>query len=276
MLHEIVNLKEKFPALKNDVNLFTYAQDNSPEISPNRTRPAIIICPGGGYAFTSDREAEPLALSFMARGYQAFVLRYSVAPSMYPTALLEVAAAFAYVRNEADKYHVATDEISVLGFSAGGHLSASFGTLWNDAMLSETLGVSTDMLKPNALILSYPVISSGEFAHVGSFDNLTGEDVALREYLSLEKRVGAHVPPTFLWHTWSDTLVPVENSLLFATALRKNNVPFEMHIFPYGPHGLSLANEQCISPDANCINEHVAVWFDLCDKWLRTMFSIRD
>ncbi len=276
MLHEIINLKDKFPALKNDVNLFSYVQDNSSEISPNRKRPAVIICPGGGYAFTSDREAEPLALAFMARGYQAFVLRYSVAPEKYPTSLLEVAAAFAYVRNESDNYHVVEDAISVLGFSAGGHLAASIGTLWNDKMLSETLGASSDALKPNALILSYPVITSGEFAHVGSFDNLAGDDVSLREYLSLENRVGEHVPPTFLWHTWSDAGVPVENSLLFANALRKSNVPFEMHIFPDGPHGLSLANEQSVSPLANRINEHVAIWFDLCDRWLKTMFSICD
>lgn len=276
MLHEAVNLKEKFPSLKNDVNLFTYVQDNSPEISPNRKRPAVIICPGGGYAFTSDREAEPLALEFMARGYQAFILRYSVAPNMYPTALLEVAAAFAYVRNEAEKYHVLADAVSVIGFSAGGHLTASIGTLWNSPIVSETLGIPAEKVKPDALILSYPVITSSEFAHVGSFDNLAGNDTALREYLSLENRVGDHVPPTFLWHTVTDTTVPVENSLLFASALRKANVPFEMHIFPDGPHGLSLANEQTISPLANCINEHVSVWFDLCDRWLKTMFSICD
>jgi len=276
MIYKVVNLKEKFPALKNDVSLFTYVQDNSPEIAPNRKRPAVIICPGGGYAFTSDREAEPLALEFMARGYQAFVLRYSVAPAKYPTALLEVAAAFAHVRDGAEKYHVCEDAISVLGFSAGGHLAASIGTLWNNPVVSETLDIPAEKVKPNALILSYPVITSGEFAHVGSFDNLTGDDAELREFLSLENRVGEHTPPSFIWHTFSDTFVPVENSLLFASALRKNNVPFELHIFPDGPHGLSLANKQSISPYANMINDHAAVWIDLCDDWIKTMFSICD
>ena len=148
--------------------------------------------------------------------------------------------------------------------------------MWNDDEISKKLGLTAEDIKPNALILSYPVITSGEFAHVGSFDSLTGEDAKLREYVSLEKRVGKHVPPTFIWHTVTDDVVPVENTLLFANALQANKVSFEMHIFPEGMHGLGLANKEAASPNCDCTNTHVEQWFELCDKWLKTMFSICD
>ena len=279
MRYEKVELKKYFPGLPGDVSLTVYAQDNSPEIAPDRRRPAVVICPGGGYAFRSDREAEPIALALLARGYQAFILNYSVANEgggKYPTQLLEAAAAFAFVRNNAAEYHVREDAVSVLGFSAGGHLSAMISTLWHEQIVSDVLGIPSELARPDAQVLCYPVISNGACAHAGSFNNLAGDDAALREKLSLETAVDANTPPAFIWHTWSDATVPVENSMLFASALRKNNVPFEMHIFPAGPHGLSLANEQTLSPNADRINPHAAVWFDLCDRWLKTMFSIRD
>lgn len=276
MLFKTITLKDFFPKLETSATLTIYARDNSPEIAPNRKRPAVIVCPGGGYAFRSDREAEPVALEFLTRGYQAFILNYSVAPVKYPAALLEAAAAFAYIRSNADALHVNPDAISVCGFSAGGHLTASIGTLWNDPMLSEVLGVPNEQFKPNALVLSYPVISSGEFAHVGSFDNLAGDDAQLRKYLSLEDRVGEHTPPSFIWHTFTDGTVPVENSLMFANAMRKHNIPFELHIFPDGYHGLSLGTDETLSCAADRVNEHISVWMNLCDRWLKTMFSLCD
>ena len=276
MYFENIVLKEKFPDLPGDAILSAYVRDNSAEIAPNRKRPAIVVCPGGAYAFTSDREAEPIALAFLAKGYQVFVLRYTCEPMRYPTQLLQAAAAVAFVRKNAQAFHVNESAISIIGFSAGGHLAGSLGTMWNDAEISKKLGLTAEDIKPNALILSYPVITSGEFAHVGSFDNLTGEDAKLREYMSLENRVGDHVPSTFIWHTVTDDVVPVENTLLFANALQANKVSFEMHIFPEGRHGLGLANEESASPNCDCTNTHVEQWFELCDKWLKTMFSICD
>lgn len=276
MYFENIVLKEKFPDLPGDAILSAYVRDNSAEIAPNRKRPAVVVCPGGAYAFTSDREAEPIALAFLAKGYQVFVLRYTCEPMRYPTQLLQAAAAVAFVRKNAQAFHVNESAISIIGFSAGGHLAGSLGTMWNDAEVSKKLGLTAEDIKPNALILSYPVITSGEFAHVGSFDNLTGEDAKLREYMSLENRVGDHVPPTFIWHTVTDDVVPVENTLLFANALQANKVSFEMHIFPEGRHGLGLANEESASPNCDCTNTHVEQWFELCDKWLKTMFSICD
>lgn len=276
MYFENIVLKEKFPDLPGDAILSAYVRDNSAEIAPNRKRPAVVVCPGGAYAFTSDREAEPIALAFLAKGYQVFVLRYTCESMRYPTQLLQAAAAVAFVRKNAKAFHVNESAISIIGFSAGGHLAGSLGTMWNDAEISKKLGLTAEDIKPNALILSYPVITSGEFAHVGSFDNLTGEDAKLREYMSLENRVGDHVPPTFIWHTVTDDVVPVENTLLFANALQANKVSFEMHIFPEGRHGLGLANEESASPNCDCTNTHVEQWFELCDKWLKTMFSICD
>ena len=255
--------------------LTAYIQENSEEISPNRKRPAVVVCPGGGYAHRSARESEPIALALAARGYQVFILNYSVNVA-YPAQLLEAAAAIALIRERADEFHVLTNAISVMGFSAGGHVAATIGTLWNEPIIRETLCVESADVRPDALLLCYPVITGGEKAHAGSLDIVSGGDATLRNKLSLETKVTVDTPPTFLWHTVTDDTVPVENSLLFADALTRNGVQFEMHLFPSGPHGLSLATQETISPHADRINPHAAQWFDLCDKFLKTMFAICD
>lgn len=277
MIHTTIQLNEIFTGLAADekgATLHTYIVDNSPEIDLNRKRPSIIICPGGGYGFTSDREAEPVALRFMAEGYNAFVLRYSVAPHQYPQQLLEVSAAIAHVRRMADTWHVDTDKIIICGFSAGGHLAGSLGVLWQEPFIRETLQLNEEENKPNAMILSYPVITGGKFAHKGSFDNLLGAsaDEAARDNLSLEQLVSELTPPTFLWHTFDDAAVPVENSLLFANALREKAIPFELHIYAHGPHGLSLCNENTAAPQSkDLVNPHIASWFKLVMEWMNSL-----
>lgn len=275
MRFETFDLQKQFPNLPQAVTCTAYLQDNSEEIAPNRKRPAVVVCPGGGYVFRSDRENEPIALALLARGYQVFVLNYSVNVA-YPTQLLEAAALFAFIRRNADEFHVLPNAVSIMGFSAGGHVSATVGTLWHEAVIGETLGVTAKEARPDALLLCYPVITGGEKAHRGSLDIVSGGDTALVEKLSLETAVTKDTPPTFLWHTMSDDTVPVENSLMFANALTANGVPFEMHVFPNGPHGLSLANEESRSCNSDRINPHAAQWFDLCDKYLKTMFAICD
>ncbi len=240
--------------------LATYIIDNKP------SRGAVLICPGGGYGFTSNREAETFAIRFNAAGYHAFVLYYSVAPNKHPQPLRDVTRSMCIIRDNAEKWGINKDKIAVIGFSAGGHLAGSLGTLWSKDYLLDVPGMEPGKNKPNALILCYPVITSGEFAHRGSFINLLGEDASeeMLESLSLEKQVSCDTPPTFLWHTFSDPGVPVENSLLFANALRKNNIPFEMHIYPFGGHGLSTADrETCEVEDS-----HIAGWVKLCIEWL--------
>lgn len=225
--------------------LDVYCPEVYPEIDPDIQRPAVVICPGGAYRYLSPREAEPVALVFAAMGFNAFVAGYRVAPHCYPRPQQDAAAAVAWVRAHAGETHTHPDKIAIMGFSAGGHCAASLGVWWPRADLWAELGLTPEQVKPNALVLSYPVITGGEKAHRGSFENLTGShdlDVHLR--YSLETQVTAHTPPTFLWHTWTDAAVPVENSLLFALALKRHGVRAEMHLFPFGEHGASLCNPQ--------------------------------
>ena len=229
-----------------DVCLETYILGDVMDGARNRKTPLVLICPGGGYAMTSNREAEPIALQFNSMGYQAAVLRYSCAPAVYPTALCEVAQSVKLIREHAEDWSVDAEKIIVMGFSAGGHLAASYGVFWNESWLTEKMQCDKQLLKPNGLVLCYPVISSKEeIAHQDSIKNLLGESYPeMKEQVSLEDKVGKHTPKTFLWHTFTDPVVPFWNSFRFAEALGKAGVPMEYHLYPQGGHGLSLANEQ--------------------------------
>lgn len=281
MKYEKFNLKKTFSTLKYDVEVTAYIVDNSKEISEHRKHPTIVICPGGGYKFTSDREAEPIALKFISHGYNAVVLRYSVAPVMYPNQLLEISAAVAFVRIKADEWNTDPNKIVVLGASSGGNLACSLGVMWHEEFIKDTLKIRYGENKPNAMILLYPVITSGKgkYAHKGSFDVLLGENASQSELdnLSLEKRVTKNTPQAFLWHTYDDETVPCENSLLFASALKEHDIPFELHIYRSGKHGLSLCTKET-SPDVKVgqpnplINPHVGTWFNLCLQWLDEIF----
>ena len=177
----------------------------------------------------------------------------------------------AHLREYADEYHIDTEKIVVQGCSAGGHLACSLGVFWKKPFLSETLGVSAEQIRPNGMILCYPVITSGEYAHRGSFEALLGEDAydpEKRKEQSLELQVTKDTPPTFLWHTEPDDCVPVENSLFFFEALHKNKIPVEMHIYPAGGHGLSLANEETKRQDGSGIQPECQSWMELACGWM--------
>lgn len=254
--------------------LQTYVRENSPEIDPHKKRPAVIICPGGGYEFLSDREAEPVALELVGRGYQAFVLTYSVAPAVFPTAVVQLAAAVAHVRSNCEKYATDPDKIVVAGFSAGGHLAASLGVFWQQELFSAYLPGANEQWQPNALLLSYPVISSQAYGHQDSFKNLLGDQYAAQKAeLSLEDQVTAAVPPTFIWHTMADDLVTVENSLSFVKALLEKEVPTEFHAFMRGGHGLSLGTAETQIGDGYGIEKNIQLWPQLFDNWLSCLFE---
>ncbi len=247
--------------------------------TPCAARPTVVICPGGGYAFTSEREAEPIALAFLNEGFNCFVVWYSVAEpdgvnvARFPAALLEVATAVATVRANADEWMVDVDKVFVCGFSAGGHLTASIGTLWNRDFVKDALGFKNNEHRPNGVILSYPVISSGDSAHRGSIQNLLGEkadDPEMLELVSLERQVTPDSVPAFIWHTYTDQAVPVRNSLDFASALLSNGVPFEMHIFPKGVHGLARADDST-SSNGGMIVPECAEWTALAARWMREL-----
>ena len=235
----------------------------------HRRHPAVLILPGGGYAFVSDREAEPVALRYMAKGFCAFILDYSVAPVRYPAQLIEAAMAMAYIRSEADKYYVSPDQVAALGFSAGGHLCGCLATIFNDAPMRAALGEHAAFVRPDAAVLAYPVITSGEKAHADSFINLCGEDEALKARMSLETRVTKDSVPAFLWHTFDDASVPVKNSLLLAMAYEEHGVAFTLHVFQTGRHGLSTADSAVYALDElPQVSAGVPDWINMSITWL--------
>ena len=210
-------------------------------VGARREGPAVLVLPGGGYQYTSGREAEPVAMRFAAKGYQTFILRYSCDPSRFPTALREAAMAMCYIRQNREQYAVAANMVAAVGFSAGGHLCGTLGCLYDCPEVTDI--APPEVLRPDALGLCYPVAVSWGATNEGSFRMLCGEDLQLRRRLSLEKLVRPDMPPVYLWHTADDGAVPVRNSLLLAQALDEAGVNFAMRIYPHGPHGVSLANE---------------------------------
>lgn len=268
MIYKEISIQKK--GSLNDTKLTTYFLDKSEEYEIGKKRPCILICPGGAYRFTSDREAELVALNLNCRGWHAAVLRYSCAPARFPTALTEVAESVKLLKEHAEEWAIDPEKILVMGFSAGGHLAASYGVFWNQDFVAEEAGCSSEMLKPFGLILCYPVITSDRtYTHEESIQNLigdAGED--LREKMSLEKQVGKQVPQTFLWHTFEDDAVPFQNSLAFTAALGKAGVPVEYHLFTPGEHGLSLASRTTRRADGSGEVKECQAWIELLWAWL--------
>ncbi len=260
-----------------------YLQDSYPGTMLIEKRPMVLVCPGGGYGHVSPREADPVALEFLAAGCQAAVLWYDIAEhgAEFPQHLMEVAASVAYLREHADEFNIIADQIIVAGFSAGGHLVASLGCFWHEDWLEKKMNMPKESYQPNGLILAYPVITAGEFAHRGSFENVMGSKAQkgddatglsgaeLEAKLSLENQVTDKVPPVFMWHTFEDGAVPLENSLLFAMALRKAGVSLEYHVFPRGGHGYGLANKLTVMPSLKEIDPQCEQWMSLCKNWIK-------
>lgn len=261
--------------LTGEASLTVYRIDTNKN-APDRKRPMVIVCGGGGYEYVSDREQEPIVLQLLSMGYHACLLNYSVAPNVFPTALLELASAVAMIRENAEEWMVKSDSIVTCGFSAGGHLAASLGTFWNREFVYGALNKKPEDVMPDGQILCYPVITSGEKAHRGSFEKLLGNECGNSEKLelvSLEKQVSADVPKTFLWHTLTDGAVPVENSLYMAEAMHNSGVNFEMHIYPVGGHGLSLATEETACCDEHMMLPYCQSWVNQVKAWMKLHFA---
>lgn len=272
MIYETVPLS----AAPGAAELACYAPGNSPELGMDRLRPALIICPGGGYHTRSDREGEPVALRFAGLGCAAFVLRYHVAPrGRWPIPQRQLLAAIGHVRANCRRYGVDPAAVVVMGFSAGGHLAGCGGLLWNRQELYRPLRKRPAFFRPDGVVLCYPVVTSGPAAHQGSMDNLLGERrEELGRLVSLERQATRKAPPFFIWHTADDTCVPVENSLLLGEALRAKGVDVELRIYPHGIHGQSLADHTVFAPDrAWMAAPSCAVWVEHCDAWLQHRFG---
>lgn len=212
----------------------------------------MLVVPGGGYAMVSPTEGEIVAKRFFEAGYQAFVLTYTtnmfdLAP-LYKQPLADISRSVRCIRKFAADWHVLSDRISCCGFSAGAHLVGSLAVHYEE---QEDKAGDWQVFsnRPDAVILCYPVITSGEKAHGEGFGRLLGKNASAEQlaWISLENHVTADTPPAFLWQTMTDELVSVENSILYAKACREAGVPCELHLFMNGAHGLSLANEDWAS-----------------------------
>lgn len=226
-----------------------------PTLTPFPADPAkrngatMLILPGGGYGSLAEHEGTGYAEFFAAHGITAYVLKYRLGSNGYrhPIMLNDAARALRLLRAFAKRDGLDPARIGVIGSSAGGHLAATLATHFNPTLphgptLNAADPIDAESSRPDLAILCYPVISLGEFAHAGSRRNLLGDNPSaeLVRALSNELQVTSETPPTFLWHTVEDKAVPIENSLLFASALRKAGVPFSLHIYENGPHGLGL------------------------------------
>lgn len=264
----------KIPLLEDRpmAQLIAYVAGKSDEMKGNEKRKAILVIPGGAYWLQSDAEADPVAHFFLAEGYNAFILRYSVGrgvDSKWPMPLYEASAAMKYIRDHAEERCIDPDYVFAIGFSAGGHLTAALGSLWDNDEIEAKLGMKKGYNRPTGTILSYPVISGLEYGHRGSINNILKQerdDEEARRSVSLELHVSEKTAPCFLWATRTDDAVPVQNTLLYAEALANHNIPFEMHIYPEGPHGLSLGKKY-----VNCPYPEVSAWTKDAIRWVESM-----
>ncbi len=249
-------------------------EDLSPKLTcmihdsqPERRFPAVIAVPGGSYEHCSKREGEPCAARWYAQGYNGFVLEYSCGHISYPTQLLELAAAVEYIRENADAL-CCDGRIILCGFSAGGHLAASLAV--HHGKFSK---VFSESIRPDGAVLCYPVISSGEYRHQLSSDNIAHDD-AIRREISLENHVSADTVPCFIWHCADDDIVPAENSLMMASALSRCGIPYELHIFPQGGHGIAMCDITTLKDNnMRYINSTAAQWFGLALDWAERLLE---
>lgn len=271
-----VSLKEHFAFLNgSEAVLEAYLPYNMTEMCrEHQRRPCVLICPGGGYAMCSQREAEPVALQYLKEGYNIFVLWYTVAPKHFPHALREVAASVELIHRNAEAWNCDESLVAILGFSAGGHLAALYSNAYDWPEVREVLPESKPV---QASVLCYPVISADPaVAHMGSFECLLGHlplTAEETERFSCDRLVRDTTPPAFLWHTSEDNCVPVQNSLRYATALADHHVPFELHIFPYGYHGMSICTRETLDGEITPGMQHAQCWVEESCRWLKLQWK---
>ncbi len=279
MIHETFTLKNhgnQIPFIKT----YILQKTNNPKTTK---RPFVLIIPGGGYDHYGQHEQEEVALKLTSLGFSCAILYYSLKTTKFPEPLLDAAEAVAFVRKNAPVWNIDENKIIVLGFSAGGHLAATLGAYWNSKIISEFTDLNAEQIKPNFLVLCYPVITANkDFCHTGSVNallesldeneiqnilKLSGHD-KIRDVFSIEKNISKNFPPAFVWHTLQDNAVPAENTLFLAQALRREKINFEYHLFSRGNHGLALSSPQTANNDGSNIEKECEIWPELFYNWI--------
>ncbi len=262
-------MQDRIPLWPNGAPANAPDTDFEPYIRPmlldvDAPRGLVIVCPGGGYSMRAGHEGAVIGEAINTHGYHAVILQYRTFPCRHPAPLLDASRAIRLVRSHAAEWEVDPDRIAITGFSAGGHLAGSLAILHDRCDFAAEDDLPHISNRPDAAILSYAVISSGECAHSGSFKNLLGDDYETRKKeFSLELQVNDKTAPIFLWHTTDDPAVPAENSILLARSLAREGIPYELHLFPGDRHGVGLSHD----------DPHVANWMMLAMEWLDHRFG---
>lgn len=283
---------------REDVTLTTYVLEDSHELLNGRKRPAVIVCPGGAYLFCSDREGEAVALRFAAMGYHAFVLRYSVYNggkmfdpkgemkpdhnSIFPKAMLDLGAAMLLIRDRSQEWLVDEENIVISGFSAGAHNCAMYAVSWDGTLLQQHFGRPKESFRPAAAVLGYGFYDyyalrkeqqpnemeerMNKAVNIALFGTEYPTDEAYKS-ASPVLHISKHTPPMYLWATAEDNVLPVQQTLMMAKALADQKIPFEVHVFENGNHGLVLA-DQSTAGFGGEIRKDVAKWVELAQCWL--------
>lgn len=267
--------------------LTAYIQETVIDNNLMGNRPAVIICPGGGYIGITEKEAEPVALRFISAGYNAFVLRYSIGAEMarFPAPFIDAAKAVMLVRENAGKWSIDPDNISLCGFSTGGHIAAILAATWQEEYLAKALNANSKIFRPNKLILGYPLLNMLQFKKkniathperqpvldmifTAAYGTMSPSNQLVEEW-NCKNRITLQMPPTFIWTTSEDDIVGVEECLDFIKVLAANNISYEFHIFEKGDHGLSLG-DQTVGYSVSEIKKHINAheWVDLALNWI--------
>ena len=291
---------------KPEILLTTYLYDPSMELIGHRKRPAVLIMAGGAYFSCSSVESEPVAMSFAAMGYHVFTLKYSTygqeaflnnfqgmqpkPESQHPAPMRDIAKAMMIIKDHADEWFVDVNRIAICGFSAGAHNSAMYATNWQNPVITDFFQRDKEVFRPAACILSYCIsdyvymksVTANDpnpfnkvFFAASNLAFLGAPEVSdeLLDEVSPARHVTANTPPTFIWSTAEDAMVPVQNSIRMAHALADAHIPFEIHVFEEGPHGLSVAT-QASAAAKDQINPDAAKWVSLADAWLKKRFAL--
>ena len=271
MLHERIYLD------KNDKRVYidTYVANDK-----SYKRNAMLVIPGGGYCeVCTEREGEPIALAYVAHGFNAFVLNYRVGEvgDIFPKQLIDAGRAIMYIKKNAVRFGIDPNRVFTVGFSAGGHLSGSCAIMYDAPEVREALGITGDENKPHASILGYPVVTANtDVTSQNTFKRLLGKpfsdiNEAERKKFSLETAVNEHSAPMFIWHTAQDAGVPLNGSLLLTQAARDVGVNVTLHVYPYGPHGLALSTKITECGKAAWVQPLAQRWVSDSVDWINTL-----